>query len=65
MANVELPKIDWEQVKGQLKEYEDFANKLTPIVNKAHSAFGGLEDLQKNMQDFKNTIKKAQAALNS
>lgn len=65
MPNPELPNIDWEKVKQQIADYQDFANKLTPIVNKAHAAFGGLEPVQTQLQQFKDNLAKAKAALNS
>lgn len=59
MATPELPNIDWEKVKQQINDYEEFANKLTPIVNNVHAMFGNLGDLQDTLQQFKTQLQKA------
>ena len=53
------------EIVANLSELEKKLNTLEPLVNKAHSAFGGMSDVQKSITDLRNRISQAKAVYQS
>ncbi len=54
-----------KEVVSNLKDLEQRINILLPHINKAQTAFGGLENVQKSITDLQNRISQAKAVYGS
>lgn len=50
-----------KEIHQNLTELEKKLNTLEPLINKAQTAFGGLEQTQKSITDLRNRIAQAKA----
>jgi len=61
MAKTTQSPVDEAAVKAGLKQVSDAIDQLMPHVNKAQSAFGGLDEHIAALTDLKNKVAKARA----
>lgn len=61
MAKVTTSPVDEAAVKSGLKQVSDAIDALMPHVNKAQTAFGGLDAHVDALTDLKNKVAKARS----
>lgn len=61
MATQNDSPVNESEVRKNLKNLDAQIDALLPHLNKAHTAFGGLEDQLATLTDLKNKVAKARA----